>query len=252
MIDGLGVRSVHRLAQLIGEDQPVHTFQHISQGPNDLAAVCLEELASTFVDDLIAHDPHGPYFLAGYSHGALVAFEMACQLAERGRPIGILALIDMWGVGFPIKISPSRWELWRRRKLAGLSSWFTARSDLSPQEPNAATTPVPDAQTSPEHVRFDAMIDTYRWLLWMRHFPGRMTLFRASEAINKPGYRFDDPCNGCASLADAIEIHGIPGDHVSLIREPHVQVLAAELRRQIRMHANATEQASNREGVTSN
>lgn len=230
LVDGQGAFSLRRLAELLGQDQPVYTFQCDPRRDDAASAGCLEDLASIFVADLLDHDPHGPYFLAGYSHGALVAFEMARQLAEHGRPIGLLALIDMWGVGFPIKLS--RLERWRRKSFAELSAHLISMACHSFREIKG-TMGLPAPHACPEHVRFDAMVETYRSSLWMRRFPGRMTLFRASEAVDKPGFRFDEPYNGCRTLADRIEVHFVPGDHVSLMREPHVQALAVGLRRRL-------------------
>jgi len=65
------------------------------EDPADLHAV-----AAALVRDLIAHQPQGPYHLAGYSFSAAVAFEMAQQLRASGREVGVLAMID-YGPGLP-------------------------------------------------------------------------------------------------------------------------------------------------------
>ena len=38
--------------------------------------------------------PHGPYFLGGYSYGGLLAYEMASVLTERNQRVEFLAMID--------------------------------------------------------------------------------------------------------------------------------------------------------------
>jgi thioesterase domain-containing protein len=57
-----------------------------------------------------------------------------------------------------------------------------------------------------------------------------VTLFRASEQIDMPGFCLDDPNNGCRALAQEVEVLRVPGDHLTLMREPNVQTLAASLR----------------------
>ncbi len=42
-----------------------------------------------------AIQPEGPYFIGGHSYGALVAFEMACQLVEADAEVGLLVIIDV-------------------------------------------------------------------------------------------------------------------------------------------------------------
>jgi amino acid adenylation domain-containing protein len=54
----------------------------------------VEGMAERYAADLEALHPAGPVLLAGSSMGGLVAFEMARRLSERGREVGIVALID--------------------------------------------------------------------------------------------------------------------------------------------------------------
>jgi phthiocerol/phenolphthiocerol synthesis type-I polyketide synthase D len=62
-------------------------------------------------------------------------------------------------------------------------------------------------------------------------YPGRLTFFAAQEAA--PGQVFDptaDPTHGWGALAGSVEIVPIPGNHVTLIRDPsNVRVLAGKL-----------------------
>ena len=59
-------------------------------------------------------------------------------------------------------------------------------------------------------------------------YPGKVTLFIAAE--QSLGEKFD-PLQLWSHLAQGgVEIHEIPGNHVTLIEEPHVQVLAEQLR----------------------
>ncbi|MGL1673489.1 thioesterase domain-containing protein, partial [Vibrio parahaemolyticus] len=48
--------------------------------------------------------PRGPYLLAGYSYGGLVAFDLACLLHEQGEAIDLLMLIDS-------TTNPRQWPL---------------------------------------------------------------------------------------------------------------------------------------------
>lgn len=85
------------LVQALSPARPVFGF--------DLPAACerpvdLREIAGACVRDLVAFQPDGPYHLAGYSFSAAVAFEMAQQLREQGRAVGVLAMID-YGPGAP-------------------------------------------------------------------------------------------------------------------------------------------------------
>lgn len=54
----------------------------------------VEDIAKAYVAQLVAEHPSGDIFLSSFCRGAMIALEMAHQLAESGRPISKLALID--------------------------------------------------------------------------------------------------------------------------------------------------------------
>ena len=43
---------------------------------------------------MLERQPHGPYFLGGYSFGALVSLEMATILQNAGKEVALLVMID--------------------------------------------------------------------------------------------------------------------------------------------------------------
>jgi acetoacetyl-CoA synthetase len=54
----------------------------------------VEAMAVDYVKQIRSVQPHGPYALAGFSLGGLIAFEMARQLLQAGEAIELLALVD--------------------------------------------------------------------------------------------------------------------------------------------------------------
>jgi thioesterase domain-containing protein len=66
--------------------------------PMSLAAAdhrdTVERFAEHLWDDLRAQQPHGPYLLAGFSFGGMVAYELARLLTDAGETIDWLAVID--------------------------------------------------------------------------------------------------------------------------------------------------------------
>jgi thioesterase domain-containing protein len=53
-----------------------------------------EDIAAVYVEKLVEHYPKGPILIASFCVGALIALEMAAQLAAKGRPITQLVLLD--------------------------------------------------------------------------------------------------------------------------------------------------------------
>jgi thioesterase domain-containing protein len=54
----------------------------------------IEDVAAVYVTQLVERYPQGPILLASFCVGALIAIEMASQLAKIGRPVGQLVLLD--------------------------------------------------------------------------------------------------------------------------------------------------------------
>jgi amino acid adenylation domain-containing protein len=75
-------------------DAPLHSISHWAQGRGFIEAPTLAALAAIHLAELRAVQPHGPWRLAGYSFGGLVAFEMAQQLRRAGETVELLFLLD--------------------------------------------------------------------------------------------------------------------------------------------------------------
>ena len=63
----------------------------------------IEDMARAYVEEIRALRPHGPYFLAGYSGGGVVAFEMAQQLKALGEEVPLLVFFDTYHPQMPIR-----------------------------------------------------------------------------------------------------------------------------------------------------
>ncbi|TKC64010.1 amino acid adenylation domain-containing protein [Pedobacter hiemivivus] len=92
--DGLYVLSFKDLAKYVDDEQPLYGLQ-----PADLNGVnqnikTMADIAGHYVDEIIDHNPNGPYAIAGYSFGGYVAIEMARQLAALGKEVKMLGIFD--------------------------------------------------------------------------------------------------------------------------------------------------------------
>ena len=81
-------------ARLLGEDQPVYGLQAQGLDGVKFPLTCVEEMAAYYLQEMRTLQIKGPYHLAGYSFGGVVAFEMARQLQADGETVGLLALLD--------------------------------------------------------------------------------------------------------------------------------------------------------------
>ncbi len=82
------------LAREMGNDRPFLALEAAGLDGEAEPEATLSDLAARYVSAIVEAHPEGPYHLGGWSLGGLVAFEMARQLLENGREVGVLALID--------------------------------------------------------------------------------------------------------------------------------------------------------------
>ena len=74
--------------------QPLYTFLNPGHDGRPVLNTSVEKVATQCLKEMCTVQPEGPYYLAGYSFGGPVVYEMAQQLRKQGKPIGLLALID--------------------------------------------------------------------------------------------------------------------------------------------------------------
>lgn len=80
------------------------------QGPMASAA-SLDEVCEHHLQTLLAQQPHGPYYLFGYSLGGTLAQGIAARLRQRGEAVAFLGLLDTW---------PPETQNWAEKETNGL------------------------------------------------------------------------------------------------------------------------------------
>ncbi len=87
----------HQLTAGLDSDQPVYGLQSpgVEGAPLADTGWTIADLAQWYEAEIRQVQPQGPYFLAGWSLGGVVAYELACRLQEQGEIIGALTLIDV-------------------------------------------------------------------------------------------------------------------------------------------------------------
>jgi amino acid adenylation domain-containing protein len=249
----------YELAQCLGPDQPFYGLQARGLYGDAPAHERVEEMAARYLAEVRSVQPSGPYLLAGYCFGGLVAFEMARRLVRRGKEVALLALFN----------APSpTWIRHRNRMRQRPAARPHANGSV---RAGAGHTPAPVAipflsrvkgailgradGTRRAVVRLARVLRHRAYLrLGLRvpeslgtHFfqvtaqraeilyrpgvyPGRMILFRAAEYFTTPA----DPLLGWGGLAaGGVELHQIAGPQVNqrtLMHEPYIHEVADRLR----------------------
>ncbi|MCG8458573.1 MAG: amino acid adenylation domain-containing protein [Holophagales bacterium] len=207
----------------------------------------LPEQAAELVAAVRRAAPVGPYLLAGWSTGGVLAFEMARQLRAAGEVVEGLYLIDTWAPVpeiLPQRVDddlllglfarnlagpsgPSRGfgvEQLRHLGAGGLDGlWRQARRmDLLPEGMD---------RRQVEHL-YRVFAANLRAVIAYAPEPytGPLTLLRTAERL--PEQRQADlagPDLGWRRFAGGTLVETVPGSHFSVMREPHVDELATRI-----------------------
>lgn len=250
-----GVLLYDDLARNLGTEQPVYGV-YLEDEVNLIKAGRLEkknelisvaEIATRYLKEIRTLQPVGPYFLAGESFGGLVAFEMAQQLHLQGEKVGLVILFDTQAPGSVKKLPVSdRFRVHSKNLLREGSTYALKQVGWRINSSKDRVVSI----ISRIYTKFDQGGER-SWQRYLQEvainyvrervceqaasnyvphpYPGKMVLFRALERDQFEAY--SDPQLGWSSLAaGGLEVHDVPGDHIGIIKEPHVQVLAAKLK----------------------
>jgi thioesterase domain-containing protein/acyl carrier protein len=91
---GLHVLFYQNLVKYLDEDQPIYALQAKGLDGQEAPLDTIEEMAAHYIREMLAKNPAGPFCLAGYSLGGLIAWEMAKQVKEKGKEVLMLSLFD--------------------------------------------------------------------------------------------------------------------------------------------------------------
>ena len=247
---GRGVSIYAPLVEHLGPDQPVYGLQDVG---DDLARP-VERIAA---EHLRAVQPRGPYALAGWSFGGVVAYEMAVQLERAGERVAFVGVLD---TGAP-HVGPEQREPDDADLVVGLAHDvaaqmgrpFTLSAGALPEagldeqlrcavEALHAQGAAPagfDAADLRGHVDVIRDRDRARAAYRPGAYGGPLTLFAAADTprdfASGPGARTDEEARtyGWCRLAPAARAYRVPGAHVTMGREPHVETLAARMREEL-------------------
>ena len=231
------------LANRLPPDQPVYGLQAVGVDGEEAPLSSLETMAARYIKDIRRFHPHGPYHLGGYSLGGVLAAEMARQLQADGESAGLLALFDAYA---PVAYQQSLIDKPRLQRLAGHLQLLkngtpkAALQSFSEKARDAVQGKKADWQKAAAELagtlapeRLDALrgVILANEAAFFRYetpsYPARATLFRAAEVSV---FEERDPALWWGeAFAGGLEIHDVPGVHLSMMNEPQVSALALAL-----------------------
>ena len=83
------------LAKYFVNERPFYALRARGFNEGEAYFESVEEMVGVYLDAIRRVQPHGPYALAGYSFGAMVAFELGKRLEALGETVAFVGSIDM-------------------------------------------------------------------------------------------------------------------------------------------------------------
>jgi thioesterase domain-containing protein/acyl carrier protein len=244
---GGNVLEYHELASLLGADQPFYGLQAKGLDGKSEPHTSIKEMAAHYLKEMREIQPAGPYVLGGRSSGGTIAFEMACQLEAAGEKVALLALFDTFPSGYFKLLQSSFSKRFARRakrwqshltnlgslNVSGKARYVATKLRFAPQKAKHKIyrraykiykkfgKPLPVVLQNIEEINFAAVKDYQPQI-----YSGDLTLFLATDLTadydSKDGWR--------ELVKGRIDTHEIPGNHLNIIKDPGVRVLAEKLR----------------------
>jgi thioesterase domain-containing protein/acyl carrier protein len=114
-------------------DRPIYGLQ--ARGVDGMApfATSIPAMVDDYLDQILAIQPEGPYFLLGWSFGGVVAHAMAVELARRGHDVPLLGLIASVPRYEDDPVLMTQFFETDTRKL--INAWATERYGISIDDP---------------------------------------------------------------------------------------------------------------------
>ncbi|NET03598.1 MAG: non-ribosomal peptide synthetase [Symploca sp. SIO2B6] len=231
---GEGLQHCRPLVSHLDPEQPIYG---LSLGLMDeISKKQIKDAAGYYIKELQKIQPEGPYFLAGIQCGGRVAYKIAEQLHAKGQKVALMAMLgtmtdhnSLKKLSFFGKVS-AHWNHFSRRgypyllekvnmainrvknNLMQLYCKFYQKLGL----------PLP--QICQDYLYRDKQSKGNSQWVFMptKTYQGRVTLFRWLDDIE-----FYESDLGWSQMSPGgLEIHDVPGKTLSMLQEPHVQVLA--------------------------
>jgi len=260
LIHGVGgdVYVFLELAGLLGADQPVYGIQAVGLDGKTPRHVTVEAMAAHYVKEIVSFQPEGALYLAGFSLGGVIAYEVARQLHQQGRRVALLALLDSGPVGptpwiyyglamlsyLPVRFR-HHFQRWCRLPLARQwaylhGRWAAIRHWMQGNVAQPApVTAAPPLNIQPPEV--PGFFDYYHAVAYAYRFspyPGTVDFFVSDDGM--PGWRW----YWRHLVRGGVSFHRVPGEHNDILLSPHHRPALAESLTAVLQYRQAREHLS--------
>ncbi|MDF5717238.1 MAG: SDR family NAD(P)-dependent oxidoreductase [Rhizonema sp. NSF051] len=243
---GGNVLYFYHLANYLGLDQPFYGLQARGLDGKTPAYTCIQDMATDYIKVIQGVQPQGPYLLGGHSFGGLVAFEIALQFQQQGQEVALLAIFDAKAPipdNKPVEIQKDDTQY--LIEMVNMAEEFfgknlsvsedTLRSLMPDEQLNYFLERLKIAEIFPPQATLEQVngfLEAYKAnikaiyaYMPQQVYRNQITVFPAKEQVRDNLLMDWDKYS-----LKSVETYEVPGEHITMLAEPHVQVLAKHLK----------------------
>lgn len=223
------VIELRQLAIALGPDQPFYGLQARGITGSEPPHQTIEEMAEHYLAEIRAVQPRGPYVLAGYSGGGVTAYEMAQRLRSTGDAASVVIFIDTLQPAINSDAPFRRLIRFVEASRAQGLGYLTKRLTEEARNRVHQLTRRPAADAS------DYFADTLGYVDLSEHFIRITAEYQAQQydgevvLVRAPTRAYSRDL-GWQDVVPNLQVSIVGGDHLSMMEEPNVSVLAARIR----------------------
>ncbi len=241
LVPGVGGTAIElqRLARTLDYPAPIYGLEAPGFQTHETALDRIEDMARLYLQEIRAVWPHGPYRIAGYSFGGLVAYEMGQMLAAAAEQPALVVLFDttpherFWpararleyllrrggrAVRRLLRTPPRAWRGLAQEAARALQALWPPQRSTQPGEAATLSQPT-DLPANVLRVLQAGLTAYATYQPRACTFP--LTLLRSE-------LRFSDRCDPrriWGPLAPSLTVRDVQGDHYTIIRSPQLAAL---------------------------
>jgi len=222
-----GLVAYDRLSGLLDRDIPIHGVEAKGLHETEPVYLSVEAMAADYTRQIKAVQPRGPYRLAGWSVGGILAYEVANQLLGRDDSVEFIGLIDTYHMttqpAHPEVVTPEQFLIRTLEYVAPTVSqaalqdlWHLGALDSMIERCHRMGWLA--SSITADVMRRRCQVANHLTAAAMTYFPPALPLDVLLLTAEEP--RRDDPTNGWAELlGQRLRVVPLPGTHLSIMRD---------------------------------
>ena len=228
--------SVRQLARFMKSDRQMYGIHTPFKGAMEtwkqerVCDISMQTLATRSVKILQGIQPNGPYYLAGYCFGGVLAFEVARQLIEKGESVAFLGLLDAtYRPGLkPFALPPSiiRLKYHSGRIIREGPGYLAAKIQeimRRKKKDNGVVSPLDRAHR--EELFLDQILSSYS----SEDYPGPAVLFRTTAVARSFSWDLGEYFGWDYVIKGGIDVEDFDCKHAGIFADPYIIRVAETL-----------------------